>query len=228
MYQWTLKRIALLAVASGMAVNAFAMNNGFYMGIMMGSAGNSGGDVMAQKPTVNNTFGGETPATPRSTQFGTRIFIGNQFNRYAAIEGGGTYFSTIQYNTKGVETCGGTSQRVRDLDVVGKGILPFANFSAYAKAGAALTYVTTAGGLNPTFDAMSNPPVTCGSTSYKNKFSPTVSVGASYDLNQSWMVDASYNTIQLSSNGVNSVHLYAIGISYHFTDKYCGQFLCDD
>lgn len=220
------KQILISAVSCGFALNACAVGNGFYMGLMMGPATNSGGDQMVQVDNPHELQ--TTPASPRSTQFGTRIFMGNQFSQYAAIEGGLTFFSTIKYDSKGVDTCSGNELRVRDLDVVVKGIIPFGNyFDIYGKAGMAISYITTSGGLNPTFDLSANPPVTCGSNTYKNKFSPTVSFGATYDINQSWVADLSYNTVQVSTR-VSTVSLIALGISYHFTDKYCGQFLCDD
>jgi opacity protein-like surface antigen len=233
----------VISAAFAVAMNTYAMNNGFYLGIMMGPATNNGSTIEAQvNPAqldssqlilcpkgadVNQLC--TTPANPRSSQFGTRIYLGNQFNQYAAVEGGVTLFSSIRYDAKGVPVYGGTDQRVRALDIVGKGIMPLAMFSIYGKLGIAVTYITTGGALNPTFTDSTNPSlvVTSGSNTYKNKFAPTYSLGASYDLNQSWQVDLSYNTIQVGNN-IGSVVLYGIGISYHFTDKYCGQFLCDE
>jgi len=32
----------------------------------------------------------------------------------------------------------------------------------------------------------------------------------------------------MAGGQVGNLTMYALGISYHFVDKYCGQFLCDD
>lgn len=232
-----IKHVVLLIMTNSVFVNTYAMGNGFYLGLMMGPATNNGSTIQAQvnpqqlDPPQDPVTAGliTTPANPRSSQFGSRIFIGNQFNPYAGIEGGLTLYSSIRYDAKGVPVYGGTDQRVRALDIVGKAIMPLGMFSIYGKLGAAVTYITTGGALNPTFTPATptTPAVTSGSNTYKNKFAPTYSVGASYDLNQSWQMDLSYNTLQVGNN-IGSVTLYALGISYHFTDKYCGQFLCDD
>lgn len=203
---------------SVISCNVFAVAPGFYMGMMLGPATNNGGTQQAQ---VNATT--TTPATPKSTQFGTRIFMGNKIGNYFAFEGGLTYFSNVNYDTKGVQTCSGTTARVRDFDFVGKGIFPVAHaFDIFGKAGAALVYQTTSGGLNPISSGTTGQ---CGQTQYQNNIRPTVSVGASYDINQNWVADLSWNRIMVGGV-LSSVDLYALGISYHFVDIYCGQFLC--
>ncbi|MBX3708241.1 MAG: outer membrane beta-barrel protein [Gammaproteobacteria bacterium] len=222
------KYFLISMVTSWVAANTYAVGSGFYMGVMMGPATNSGGDQQAQ---VDNPTALElTPATPRSNQFGARVFMGNQFSQYAAIEGGLTFISKIKYDTKGVETCTGVSERVRSFDIVGKGIMPLGPyFDIFGKVGAAATYLTTSGALDPAFDITTNPedPITCGKNTYKNKFSPVFAIGASYNLNQNWVTDLSYTTLQVGGK-VSSVSMIALAISYHFVNKYCGQFLCDD
>lgn len=221
------KYIAILTVI-GMAVHANAMGNGFYMGLMFGPATNNAPSLQAQVPEPPLLPNGKihtTIANPRHNQFASSFYMGNQFNRYAAIEGGFTFFSSINYDTRDVQTFGGTTQRVRDIYLVGKGIFPISEtgFSIYGKLGIAASYLTTGGALNPTY----KPPKLSGSTIYKNKYSPTFGIGASYDINQSWQTELSYNSVQVGDN-IGSVSFFAIGLSYHFTDKYCGQFLCDD
>lgn len=216
----------IVAMSCGTNVT-HAMANGFYLGLMMGPATNKARPEQAQipfPPIVNGRIN-TTIADPRSTQFASRIYMGNQFSRYAAIEGGVTLFSTIRYDSHGVKTFGGTDKKVRDLDIVGKGIFPFgaSPFSIYGKLGMTVTYFTVGAAFNPTY----NPPKLSGSTAHSEKFSPTYSLGASYDINQSWQADLSINSVQVGSS-IGSVSFYSIGISYHFTDKYCGQFLCDD
>jgi hypothetical protein len=248
MQKGILKKIIVI-LSCGAAVNAHAMGNGFYMGVMMGPATNNAPSLQAVKaPAPANNLPPSDPnsktsftttvANPRSSMFATRIYMGNQFNTYAGIEFGGTFYSSIRYDSRGVQTVGSTSQRVRDLDLVLKGIFPINSFSLYGKLGMAAIYLTSGSSFNPTFKPATPAPVPPStvpysnsyfstSTTYKHKFAPTLSIGASYDINQSWQVDASLNSLQVGNN-VGTLTFFAVGFSYHFTDKYCGQFLCDD
>lgn len=226
-----LKKITVAVIASVCAINANAIGNGFYLGLMMGPANNNAPSLQALKE-MNPVLSPNPPervlttADPRLQQFASRLFMGNQFNPYAAFEAGLTFFSSIKYDSHGVNTVGSTDQRVRDIDVVLKGIIPFGEaFDVYGKAGIAGTYLTTGGAFNPEYDENTKTYTT--SNSYKSKFSPTISIGATYAINQSWAADISYNNVQVGDN-VGQVVFYAIGLSYHFTSKYCGQFLCDD
>lgn len=231
-------RKLLIAATCSMAINAHAIGTGFYMGIMMGPATNNAPTLQAVvAPAPENdllfpdgqTSFTTTPAVPRSTQFAMRIYLGNQWNQWMAFELGGTFFSSIRYDSRDVQTSGSTDQRVRDVDAILKGILPIRWFSAYGKVGVAAIYLTRGGAYNPEFTpATPNQRSQFSQPSFRKfKFGPTVSIGASYDLDQSWVVDASYNLVSVGDS-VGSQTYFALGISYHFTDKYCGQFLCDD
>lgn len=207
-----------LTALTGFIGASHAVGTGFYLGVMTGPASNTASEQQVK------TESGTPPLTtvkPRSNQWGTRIFLGNKFNEYASIEGGGTYFSTIDYNNQGVETCGGTTARVRTLDVVGKGdyTTPW-GIGIFGKAGVAVTYFTTSGGLNSSATE-------CGRSKQEIKYRPTFSLGASYDLNQNWVTDFSWTRIAVGGM-IKNVDFYGLGISYHFTSRYCGQFLCDD
>ncbi len=261
-------KIMLASILVTEAMQAYAIGNGFYLGMMAGPATNNVPSMQATKlydppfPTpypYASAPPGTTIANPRANQFGIRIFMGNQFNQFAAFEVGGMFWSTIRYNSRGVSIYGSPDQRVRDIDVMLKGILPFRSFNIYGKIGAAATYLTSGGTFNMSFTPANppvNPPPPLGTglpfgfgppfqpgtqalppgfkaaklnvpTTYKFKFAPVYSVGASYDIDQSWVIDASLNGISVG-NSIGNLVFYAIGISYHFTDKYCGQFLCDD
>lgn len=233
-----IKKLNIVFFILFFAKQSFAIGNGFYIGLMAGPATNKADIVFAQQQWPPGTdFNIAQPpiltvAKPRSQQFGVRFFIGNQFSQYAALELGLDFFGQIKYTTGNVQTTGGVNRRIRYIDLVGKGILPMCWFNVYGKVGAAATYITSSGALNPTgirpaVPATHTPLIDRGSTSYKFKFAPTFSIGASYDINQSWEADISANYL-LVGGQVNRVILYAIGLAYHFTDKYCGQFLCDD
>jgi opacity protein-like surface antigen len=139
------------------------------------------------------------------------------------------FFSTVRYDSRDVPTLGEVSSRVRAVDGVIKGILPLQYFSVFVKGGVAMTYLTTSGALKPVYNPNPPPgePNVKSSNSYTNKFSGVYGLGATYDINQSWVADLTYTTIQVSGN-LGTVSAFTLGISYHFTDKYCGQFLCDD
>lgn len=245
------------AILIGAAWQVHAMAEGFYIGIMLGPATSNGKIINAQVPDgvilnpdgtvcVNskNSFC-VTSVQPRSQQFTTRIYMGNQFNQYAAIEFGLDFFAQVHYNFIGVQTTTTPSQRVRGIDIVGKGIWPLGAFSVFVKGGIAATYITTSTELNPAFKVTnpfvptqfcsqdSNPPtdpncaVVLGQNGHRNKFSGTAGFGFSYDINQSWQTDLSANALFVGGS-IGRVTAYSIGISYHFVNKYCGQFLCDD
>jgi opacity protein-like surface antigen len=241
-------RKGILSVAAAglcvFAVNAEAIGNGFYMGVMAGPARSNAPTLQAiqypppdpgtcnAQPCPTAIYVPMTPLSPKSNQFASRIFIGNKFNPYAAIEGGVTFWSSIRYQSKeNIETFGSTDQRVRDLDVVGKFSFPVRSFEIYGKLGVAVVYITKGGAFNPTFQSANPPSNNRGtfhaSSTYKNKFAPTYSLGASYDIDQSWVADLSWNGLSVGSS-VGTLSFIALGIAYHFTDKYCGQFLCDD
>lgn len=215
MHKRILKPLALTLLASAFVSNAYAVGPGLYLGVMFGPATNDSDSLLA------GTASGIPPnviADPKSQQFGSNLNIGYKFNTWAGFEFGIYYFNGIGYDTHGVETIAGTSQRVRSLYLDGKLDYTFWDtFGVFGKAGVAVTYLTTSGAFNP-------PTYT---NTYNNKFTPTYSIGVSYDLNQSWVVDLSANRIAVGGD-VNSVTFYGLGLSYHFVDRYCGQFLCDD
>lgn len=224
-----IKNIAFMTIMSGAIMNTYAVGPGFYFGLMGGPATNDGSTVQAQVPSPpGSTMTLTTPATPKSNQFGSRLFIGYQLNKYAGFEGGLNYFTGIKYDTKNVPTCSSAQARVRNLDGSVKGIMPFGNwFDVYGRAGVAVVYQATSGALNPGGYNPITGEVECGKSTYLTKFRPTIALGASYALTQSWVIDAAWNRIMVGGI-VKNVDFFGLGFSYHFVDRYCGQFLCDD
>ncbi len=210
-----MKQIAVTMVTSSLFISAYAVSPGFYLGISTGPATNTGGTQYVQ--TMN---GGLTAATPKSSQWGTQIVIGNKLNNYASIQGGLVYFTGVQYDTKEVATCSSTQVRIRGFDVVAKGEMSLGPVEGYVKAGPSILYQTLSGDMNAD---LSQP---CGKSSYTTKFRPTFGLGASYDMTQNWVVDFSYTT-WLTGGPAGNATIYGLGISYHFVNVYCGQFLCD-
>lgn len=212
----TCLRVMLFAAISGTISNVYAVDPGFYLGLMAGPATNDGSTTQAQVEGSAET----TTATPKSSQFGSRIYMGYDINKYAGVEAGLTYFSTVKYDTKDVDVCSTPNASVRDFDAVAKAMLPLGKFSAFGKAGVAITYTNTSGALNPDLSK------TCGENTYETGYRATYSLGVSYDLSQNWVADLSWTRVAVGGV-INNMDLYAIGFSYHFVNIYCGQFLCD-
>lgn len=208
-----LKNLTAAALCFGM--NAYAVAPGFYFGLSTGPATNSGGTQYAQ--VMND---GLTPVTPKSTQWGTRLLIGNKLNQIASIEFGLDYFTGVQYDTKDVQTCSGTQVRIRGFDLVGKAEASFYTFDVYGKAGPSLIYQTLSGDLNPDFS------MPCGKSVYTTKVRPTIAIGASYDMTQNWLFNVDYTRI-MTNGPVGNADMFTIGFTYHFVNIYCGQFLCE-
>ncbi len=218
MQKGIVKNLALITIASCMMGEAHAVARGFYLGMNFGPATNGGKtqNINATSPPVHGLV---VPANPRSQQFGVGLFLGNQINPYVGFEGGTTLFTNIGYKaTRSYRnTNPSATARVRVLHLGVKGILPFKEtFDVFAKGGIGIVYETTSGALNQS-----------GKSTYKTSFRPAVSFGGSYYFDQSWVGDVSLNYLQVGSFVKNVTYL-AVGFSYHFVDRYCGQFLCDD
>ena len=243
-----LSRLMLAVACSLCAMNAMAIAPGFYMGLTMGPSTNGAtqqqvqvkNPATGQPPTSANPQAVTAPANPKETQFGSSFLLGYKFNSYAAFEGGFAYFSGVQYilKDKTLTPVAGTTARVRMAYFAGKVDYTYSDtIGFFAKAGVAAIYTTVPGGLQPTnWHTVPGPvskypnglkSVFSGSNQYEKKLSPMFAIGASYDLNQSWQLDVTA-TRYFVGGAVNNVTAFALGLSYHFVDVYCGQFLCGD
>jgi opacity protein-like surface antigen len=218
------KNLRCLSWAVGVFVltsHAYAIGNGFYLGFILGPATVNGKTEMVPVEGTDT----QIEIEPKRHQFAGGVLLGNQINQFAAIEGGLTYFSKIRYNTSDSSYKTNASINLVAINVVGKAMLPFYMFTVYGKAGAAATYSTEP--INFTASSTGDSSELSSDTKRKLKYAPVAALGASYDLNQNWLVDLSY--IFMSVGGkVGRVNMLGLSFSYHFVDKYCGQFLCDD
>lgn len=272
-------------VISILSAHSYAMAPGPYIGISMGPASNDASErtaytinyqiICPKKSTVPCSLPGGLPAgnpasystilaKPKSTQFGSRIMLGYQFNNYAAVEAGFNYFSTIRYTTT-PSTCSlppgtppngpyppgptagsggtviqnsnpcspstGTGMGVRNADIVLKGSIPLQYFNLYGKIGPAYVITNTEGAFyQPLVVSNQNPgnpiPVPAKSVT-KYFFKPIIAIGADYTISQSWVADLSWTHLSVG-NGAGSINYIGLGIAYHFVDRFCGQFLCND
>jgi len=217
-----IRQLGVAAVFFTLASTAYATQDGFYLGVGAGPT-----DVHAKtQDFVNNA---PPPATitvaPSNTGIGERLFMGVQFSTYAAIEGGFAHYGTATYNipASAMVSCNNPSIRQNSFDIEGKGILPFSTsgFDVFAKAGMAVVYAGSSGSLEAS--GGTNPCST--GTSSKAAAKPLFGIGVSYDITPQWVVDLSYTQYNGGGN-VNTANFLALEVSYHWVDKYCGQFLC--
>jgi OOP family OmpA-OmpF porin len=210
----TCRVMALLLV--GFSTLSYATGAGPYLGLQVGQTNTHN--------VTRNVQTGGTPSTesvtPSNTGFGGRIFAGYSINPYMGLEGGFTHYGPSDYKPTVSASCGNPQIRENAFDFVGKGTLPLGKFGVFAKAGVAVVRTSMSGSLD-TDTTLSG----CDSSNTTNYVRPTAAVGVSYDLTPSWVADLSYSTV-FKGGGVQAADFLALGLSYHFVDAYCGQFLC--
>lgn len=230
MQKRNLKAFALTLLASSFSLATYATTAGFYLGIMAGPAQNDATNVNASVALAPGQPFFTTVVKPRGQMFGTRPYLGYQMNDYSAFELGFTYFTNISYNQldQSVALCSSPSIGVRTIEVLGKGILPFYYFDVFFKAGLSGTYMNESASLNP-FNPATHPTQynnnPCGKSKNTVNYDPVLAIGASYSITPNWVADLTL-TSYLVGGKVNRVNWVALGISYHFVDIFCGQFLC--
>jgi opacity protein-like surface antigen len=215
-----LKSLAVAAMLLSACDTVYAVGEGMYLGIQ---GGTSKSDYSPQLVYGTSTVLG----TPNNNQPAARILFGYQMNPYpildAALEFGYTYFDAIDYDTESDVTSSQPSIRQQAIDIVGKGILQSTlGVGIYGKAGLAVVYAKKSGSLivEESDGVSSN---TSSSTTIRAL--PTFGAGISYDITQSVVVDISATRL-LGSGGIKSIDFYALGFTYHFVEKRCGQFTC--
>jgi opacity protein-like surface antigen len=224
-----IKIMAIASLAFAMTNTAFAAAAGGYLGVDVGRSNlNNKNQVLETggvPPTIN------TNAT--NTGAAIRLFAGANINPYAAVEFGFDHYASTTYG--GVPsslTTNNPSIHEYGFDFQGKGMVPVGAFSVFGKAGFAYVRSTASGSLatcatQPGRSASYPCSQTTGvhNSTQTNAFRPLVGFGTSYDLTQNWVADLSYTRI-LPGSGIQTISMVALGISYHFVDLYCGQFLC--
>lgn len=184
---------------------AYAVEDGFYMGLGVGQT-----SVDAKGQTVNGQA-----ATAKKTGMGGRLFMGGQFNSHGAFEMGFTHYAPAGYDVAGPN---GNKPAIRmsAVDFSFKGMLPFHGLTVFGRPGLAIAHsswsgnlATTAGNRGPT------------STTIR----PEIGFGIGYDISQTWVVDLSIQRL-FGSGIIRPASLIAVSFSYHIVDLKCGQFLC--
>lgn len=135
------------------------------------------------------------------------LILGSNCTCYTGFETHLDYYSspTVQ------GPCGSSTVRLYGLDLLFKGMFPFGNsgLSVVGKGGAAVLRTSAFCNINA-----------------KTAVRPMVSVGASYDISQTTVIELMASRIFVNNNVFNQINQITLGITYHFVEKYCGQFLC--
>ncbi|MDX1900505.1 MAG: outer membrane beta-barrel protein [Gammaproteobacteria bacterium] len=203
-------QLSLAALLLSLSTATFAMENGAYLGIQVGNSN-------IHAPATTTTTG--TPTTASSTGVGERLYFGGQFNRYAAFEMGYTHYANATYNVT-LPSGNKPQQRVNVVDLTGKAIWPLAQqFSLFAKLGVGIARTTSSGSIAK-LNADGSPKSTT-----QTSLRPKIGIGASYDLTSRWQAELTFDRM-MSGGGIKNADLISLGISYHWTDEVCGQFLC--
>lgn len=217
------KLIKLLSVATLACVAtsaAYAVGPGLYVGAQVGPTNVHNMPTNINVPIPNPFPPPQTTtmvvlAPASNTGIGGRFFFGSNYNQYVGFEMGYTRYATASFKPSPQGNLANTPKsREMALDLLLKGMLPIgpSGFSALGKIG--MIYLTRS---------------TSGSVTGGGNFGGVrgeIGVGFSYDFNQSWVGDFTLNRALSHGTVFQNADLIAIGLSYHFTDKFCGQFLC--
>ncbi len=175
---------------------------GFYIGVQLGASETHYGLSAFENTDTNNQV---LNGTVTSSGFGQRGLVGYRFTKNWAAEAGYSHYSTttgdaLTYSNGTTGVSGNLKEDSYDAYV--KGILPLANeVDLYAKVGVAhvLAKTKTSAGFSKT----------------RSGTKPAFAGGATYNVNNNFAVDASYNRIQ-SSGKIKSADLFTVGFYYYF------------
>ncbi len=214
----------------------FATGDGFYMGVQVGYANlnNVAQDIntgqLFNGPSDSSTCDPSVPfnsanpkscllatnVTPTNTGIAARVFMGANVQTYFGFEFGMSYYTPSEYNP---DVSGFTHEpHIWEYsgDILGKVMYPFGPITLFAKGGIGIVYKTQSDAIITSSEEDSNGSVIVA---------PAYGFGVSYDITPRWVADFSYMRIQ-GGNDIKDINFAGVGISYHFVDEYCGQFLC--
>ena len=231
-------RLLIAAVLGlGLTNTVNAAGQGAYMGFNVGTTNTHNVAQPINVQTTNAVTGAVISNTSVLTNasnngFGFRIFSGYNFNPYFALEGGWAHYGASKYNPSIGAVCNSSSPffvtpcnsptiRTNGFDFEGKGIaqLPFFGLGVFVKLGFAALQVSYAG-------SMTSNNVSQNGAGSSIQVRPLAGVGVNYDLTQNWQFDLSATKVMSSGSTFQSADFVSLGISYHFVDAQCGQFLC--
>jgi opacity protein-like surface antigen len=221
------KNLLLTALALIISNSVYAVGSGLYFGTNLGVTNLHNKNQTIQFDDIGDTVSSQAD----NNGFGIRLFLGYNVNPYAAWELGFSHYGSTTYG--GIPTfiaANKPSVHEYGFDTEVKGIMPVSKFGVYGKLGVAYLRKSDSGSLASCKPTDANP-FPCSLTSslttgtQANAFRPLLGIGVSYDLSQNWVADLSGTRVTKGS-GIQSADFFALGISYHVVDEYCGQFLC--
>ncbi len=193
------KIVTLLALCASTSI--FAANSGFYMGIDLGGS---------RTNATNNSGGIDLPgASVDKNSFAGGANIGYQIGKYLAAELGYMYLGQTKFNN--ILGVSGADAKVTQQsgDLLAKVLLPITHgLGAYALVGGAYVYEKPS--VNGKAKSLG---VTAGNSEHGIRL--TYGLGASYDFNPSWTIDASWRQID-HGNNIPQTDLVLGGLTYHF------------
>lgn len=212
-----IKKIILLGLAmmiSSIMPLAYGTSAGSYIGFLVGESNTHNKMENVQLGTTPET---SVPVDPTNTGMAGGFIVGYGFNPYGAFEFGYTHFANSTYaKPPGSQLSHDSVIITNGIDIAIKGSIPLKSLSIFGKVGLAYLSASSSGSLAP---------VGSSGVSDSNALRPMYGLGVGYDLTQNWVVDFSYTT-STGGGGVPEADLIALGVSYHFVDLMCGQFLC--
>lgn len=218
------KRIVSFAMLGLLSTTVGATGPGPYAGVQFGQTklDNVSYDVNTGQPAATcdptDPYGTCIVALtePTNTGIGERLFFGVQMNRYAAFEFGASSYAPSVYSPDVPGDNNEPTIRVYAFDISGKGMYSLYNFTVFGKIGGAGARETASAAL-----------IGAPEQVVKGFVSAHVmaAVGLSFDINANWVFDITASRIFKGSQFPNA-EFYGLGISYHWVDLYCGQFLC--
>lgn len=203
-------------ITSALFTTAHAIGPGFYLGAQAGvtNTNNQAQAVQTGVASPPSQF-----VTPSNTGIGERMYMGVGINKYAAAELGFTHYASSTYQTNPSEIVNTPAIRQNGMDFVGKAMYPIQRFAIFGKLGAIMMYQSYSGSLQPLSPTEEG-------LKANNNFHPLIGLGANYEITQNWIAELSWTRALKGGNGFQNADFTSLGISYHFVDEYCGQFLC--
>jgi opacity protein-like surface antigen len=196
----TVKKLIASALIFSSVTASYAAGPGIYMGLNLGYSNlnnKSRSLPVYGSSTITHPNGTTSPSPYFGLEFGLAHYAGSNYHAPAGDSG---------------------SIHTSAFDFEGIGMYPFSTsgFTVFGKLGFAYLRAVQSRKLTLQGDSSNN-----------SGLHPLIGVGVGYDLTQRWVLDLSWTRVISRSNALPSPNLVALGISYHWTDKYCGQFLCD-
>jgi opacity protein-like surface antigen len=216
------KVIASALICSSVATS-YAAGPGMYFGLNLGYSNlnnNKRAVPAAGSSVITNPNGTTTPSpagtivSPNNTGIAGRLFVGGKITDYFGLEFGLAHYAGSSYKAPSGDS---GSIHTSAFDFEGIAMYPFGTtgFTVFGKLGFAYLRAVQSRKLTSQ-----------GSSANNSGLHPLLGVGVGYDLTQNWVLDFSLTRVISRSKALPSPNFASLGISYHFVDKYCGQFLC--